>query len=95
MSDDGDSKEVTLEWVPALFDAELGDEKINIIAIGKVVDGYGDDNPRILLLRFAGKPDIHAIRWEVGSVLELGTDSIEHAKASIQAMYQMEGIARV
>ena len=65
----------------------VGEKEIEILAT------YTDDsvpNAQCVLFRYKHKPDIFALRWAIGSIIELGTDDIDLAKGSIDAMMEAE-----
>lgn len=74
------------EWIDDKFPGMVGTKEIEVLAQRK----EGGNNAQIILFRYANKQRVHALRWSVGSVLDLGTDSVDDAKGGIDAMVMME-----
>jgi len=83
----------TFVWERTKYMAMIGDVEARISFVGTVMDRWNDRNPKVILFRIGESKDIKAIRWEVGCLIDLGTESWEQAKAGIEAMYAMEGLA--
>jgi len=86
-----DEERKQLIWQAAKYKAIVDEVPVDILYIGSELDQWQDRNPKILLFRYGGDSTVRAIRWEVGTVINLHTNSCEQAKLAINAMYQMEG----
>ena len=85
----------TLSWQEVDFLIEVEGRKSVVGLIGKrEAPSRYDQNIEVVLFRFmADEADEpwRAMRWKLGVVINLQTDDLNHARATIDAMYQLEG----
>ena len=80
------------EWDDKKFFGLIGDKEVAVLATLKEPSAGGDDANMCVLFTYpkAEPPQIYALRWKLGAVLDLGTTELLLAKGSIQTQLMME-----
>jgi hypothetical protein len=88
----------TLNWEDTEFLVEVEGRRSHVGLVGKQENTSGfDRNVEVILFRFAEPEDVdseehwRALRWKLGVVVDLQTNDLDHARMTIDAMYQLEG----
>lgn len=79
------------DWNDEKYTGLIGDKEIEVVST--MTESGKGDNARVVLFHYKDQPDkpnVYALRWSVGAIMDMHTDDVKLAKGSMNTMLMME-----